>query len=386
VYLLNEMLLMTPVILYVGLRLGALLRSRGARLAFGLFYILLLPAFPLAERLAHGAAGRWSSLGITLGYDALPYLMYLVLTVVAADVLTALLRLTGLVKAETLRAPKVRRIRFGALLLFPALVVFAGILNFARLSVSRYTVEVPRRVAPAAEAGPSAAASPARLRLVFASDFHLGGATSPRFLPRFVEAVNALEPDLVLLGGDMLEGDREGEGTGEFAAQFRRLKARHGVFGVPGNHEGFRGGSRAEFFAQAGITLLRDEVRRIEGLVTLVGRNDQGRSRQGPAARKTTAELLAGVPRDLPIVLLDHRPTDLQASADAGVDIHFSGHSHDGQLFPVNFITAGRYELSWGYKKKGPTHVFVSCGVQLWGPRVRTTGVSEIMLVDVDVR
>ena len=61
-------------------------------------------------------------------------------------------------------------------------------------------------------------------------------------------------------------------------------------------------------------------------------------------------------------------------------------HTHDGQLFPVNLITARRYELSWGYEKKGPTHVFVSCGVQLWGPRVRTAGVSEIMLVDVTFR
>ncbi len=383
-YLLNEMLLMTPVILYVGFRLGSLLRSREAKLAFGLFYLLLLPAFPLAERLAHGPSGRWTSLGITLGYDALPYLMYLVLTVVAADLLTGLLRLTGVLKAEMLRAPRVRRIRFAALLLFPALVVLAGILNFQRLTVSRYAVDVPRR-AEAAAAGPSAT-GPNRVRLVFASDFHLGSATSPRFLPRFVETVNALEPDLVLLGGDMLEGDRDGEGTDEFAAQFRRLRARRGVFGVPGNHEGFRGGSRYEFYAKAGITLLRDEVRRIDGLVTLAGRGDQGRPRQAQAGRKTTAALLAGVPRDLPLVLVDHRPTDLQASAEAGVDIHFSGHSHNGQLFPVNFITAGRYELSWGYKKKGPTHVFVSCGVQLWGPRVRTAGVSEIMLVDVDVR
>jgi predicted MPP superfamily phosphohydrolase len=88
--------------------------------------------------------------------------------------------------------------------------------------------------------------------------------------------------------------------------------------------------------------------------------------------RKTVAELLAETPRDLPVILADHRPTELPAAAEAGVDVQFSGHTHDGQLFPVNLITARRYELSWGYEKKGPTHVFVSCGVQLWGPRVRT--------------
>ena len=98
------------------------------------------------------------------------------------------------------------------------------------------------------------------------------------------------------------------------------------------------------------------------------------------------AELLAATPPDLPVVLIDHRPTELAAAAASGVDVQFSGHTHNGQLFPVNFITALQYELSWGYKKKGPTHIFVSCGVQLWGPRVRTAGVSEILRVDVAFR
>lgn len=374
-YLLNEMLLMTPIVLYSGLRMGRLLRSGAARIVFALFYIMLLPAFPLAERLAHGRAGGWSSALITIGYDALPYLMYLVLTVVLTDLVIGLLRLTRLLPAGTLRRPRVRTIQFWSLLLFPAFVVGAGILNFDRLSVSRYAIEVPARS--------SAARS---LRIVFASDFHLGSATSPRFLPRFVESVNALEPDLILIGGDMLEGDRPGEGSDQFAAQFRRLRAKVGIYGVLGNHEGFGRADPAVFFARAGITLLKDEVKKVDGILYLAGRNIAGRSRPGVIPRKSVAELLAATPPDLPVVLVDHRPTELQAAAAAGVDVQFSGHTHNGQLFPVNFITALQYELSWGYKKKGPTHIFVSCGVQLWGPRVRTAGVSEIMLVDVAFR
>jgi len=374
-YLFNEMLLMTPAVLYAGLRLGRLLRGKAARIVFALLYILLLPAFPLAEGLAHGRGSGWTTFLITAGYDALPYLMYLVMTVVLADLVIGILRLTGFLSAETLRRPRVRTIRFWGMLLIPALVVAAGILNFHHLSVSRYAIDVPRR-----------SSSAERLRIVFASDFHLGAVTSPRFLPRFVEVVNALKPDLILIGGDVLEGDRAGEGSEKFAAPLRRLQARYGVFGVPGNHEGFGESDRNAFFAQAGITLLRDEVRKIDGLVYLAGRNVQGRRRPGEASRKTVSGLLAATPPDLPVVLVDHRPTDLQAPSAAGVDIQFSGHTHNGQLFPVNFITARQYELSWGYKKKGPTHIFVSCGVQLWGPRVRTAGVSEIMLVDVALR
>lgn len=374
-FLLNEMLMMSPLVLYTGLRLGVLIRSKAGRIVFAIFYLFLLPAFPLAEKLAHGNGPAWTTVLMKAGYDALPFLMYLVLTVVLTDLAMGLLRILKIVSAETLRRPRVRAIRFWAMLLAPTLIVAVGILNFAHLSVSRYVIDVPRR-----------SSSADRIRLVFASDFHLAAVTSPRFLPRFVETVNALEPDLILIGGDVLEGDRQGEGVEAFAAQFRRLRAKYGVYGVPGNHDRFGGANRTSFFARAGITLLRDEVKNIEGILYLAGRNIADRSRRGAARRKTVAELLSATPRDLPVILLDHRPTELEAAAASGVDVQFSGHTHDGQLFPVNLITALQYELSWGYKKKGPTHVFVSCGVQLWGPRVRTAGVSEIMLVDVDFR
>jgi uncharacterized protein len=374
-YLLNEMLMMTPVVVYVGLRLRSLRSGRTGKNIFTLAYILLLPAFPIAEGLGHGAAAGRARFLIAILSDALPYLLYLILIVVLADLVIGLLRLLKILSRPTLLRPGVRTARFWGLLIVPALIVAAGILNFAHLSVSRYRIAVPRRTATVEG-----------LRIVFASDFHLGTMTSPRFLPRFVEAVNALAPDLILIGGDMLEGDRPDEGAEAFAAQFRRLRAKYGVYGVPGNHEGFGGANHYAFFARAGITLLRDEVKKFDGILYLAGRNDAGRSRSGAARRKTVAALLAATPRDLPVILVDHRPTELEAAAANGVDIQFSGHTHDGQLFPINFITARQYELVWGYKKKGPTQIFVSCGVQLWGPRVRTVGVSEIMLVDVDFR
>ena len=120
-YLLNEMLLMTPAVLYTGLRLGSLLRGKAGRILFGLSYLLLLPAFPLAEGLAHRNGADWTTLLITAGYDALPYLMYLVLTVVLTDLVIGLLRLTGLLSAEAIRRPRVRAIRFWSMLLVPAL-------------------------------------------------------------------------------------------------------------------------------------------------------------------------------------------------------------------------------------------------------------------------
>jgi hypothetical protein len=102
--------------------------------------------------------------------------------------------------------------------------------------------------------------------------------------------------------------------------------------------------------------------------------------------RKSIDELLRDCDQGLPVIVLDHRPTDLDNVSLSGADILFSGHTHHGQLSPVNLVTKQRYELSWGYKRKNGTHVFVTSGIQTWGPPVRTAGVSEIVIVNVSFR
>jgi predicted MPP superfamily phosphohydrolase len=90
--------------------------------------------------------------------------------------------------------------------------------------------------------------------------------------------------------------------------------------------------------------------------------------------------------RSLPVIVLEHRPIDLDNVSRSGADILLSGHTHNGQLFPVNFIAKRHYELNWGYKLKNRTHVFVTSGIQVWGPPVRTAGASEILIVNVFFR
>jgi hypothetical protein len=195
--------------------------------------------------------------------------------------------------------------------------------NFPR--IREYSVEIPQKSSEIRQ-----------LKIAFVADFHFRETTNRRLMERFVEKVNVANPDIVLIGGDVLEGDRQGEKLGEFEAQFRRLKPKYGVYGVPGNHD-LHSASAMTFFDKAGIRLLQDVVEKIDNAFYLVGRND-GRSRD----RKSIHELLRDCDRGLPVIVLEHRPTDLDNVSDSGADILLSGHTHNGQLFPVNFIAKRR--------------------------------------------
>jgi len=367
-WLINRILPTIPLIVYAGVRLWMLPTKKLGKVLATVFYVLLILAFPAAETISHRGGTPWERVAMDIGYYALPVLLYLVLTILLTDLVIGLLRLTKVLSKQTVGAPRFRRFRLGFVVLVPLAFVLFGIWNFHHLRVKEYSIEIPRR-----------SSSLTRLRIVFASDFHLGAQTASDFMDRFVSLVDVQTPDLILIGGDVLEGDRRDEMLDHFEAQFRRLKSRYGVFAVPGNHEGF-GGNRDDFFRRAGMTLLRDAVERVDGAFYIAGRNDAGRSR-GPG-RKAIAALLEGLPDDLPLILIDHRPTDLDNVSRTRTDIQFSGHTHHGQLFPVNIITNREYELSWGYLKKRDAHFFVTSGIQLWGPRVRTVGHSEILVVD----
>ncbi len=352
---------------YVGLRLRKLFVRAVTKNLFTAFYLLLVLAFPVAEALAHSSSLAWARYFLLGGYYALPYLLYLSLAVILFDLLLGAGRLLKIFLPQAVAGRRFHAVYLGMLFFLPLAVVVWGSLNYSHIHISKYHIEIP---------GKSSVLT--HLRIALVADFHLREMTSKRLMPACVAKINSLSPDLVLIPGDVLEGDRRDEQTAEFERQFRQLRATYGVFASPGNHEAHGGGLKTDFFNQAGIRLLQDELVKIDQAFCLAGRSDGRRER-----RKPLEELLANASPDLPLVLLDHRPIGLEQVSRSRVDIQVSAHTHHGQLFPFNFITSWQYELSWGYKKIGQTHFFVTCGVQGWGSAVRTAGVSEIMLIDV---
>ncbi len=355
---------------YVFFRIKHLFISKGYRLMFTLFYILTATVYPLTQLYSQREVNKSMQLLSDVSGYILPFFLYLFLFVILFDLFLLFNLLFRIISSETRKSFRFRLYSLSSIFLLSVAVVIAGVINMNTIRVSKYQVEIPRRHSGAKH-----------LRVAFVSDFHIQQNTSLSYVEQFVQKVNALKPDILLYGGDMVEGDKENETSKAIESAIRNIYAKYGSYGVTGNHEFYGGNEQGIFFQNAGINLLCDSVVKIDNSFYLAGRYDEHFGQ-----RKAVNEILGGDSNDLPIILLDHRPTELQEVSLTKADIQFSGHTHNGQMFPINLITRSVYELSWGYKKIRNTHFFVTSGLRLWGPPVRTSGKSEIMLVDINFK
>ena len=218
------------------------------------------------------------------------------------------------------------------------------------------------------------------LNIAVASDIHLGTIVCKSKLERIVERINSLNPDLVLLPGDVVDEDIGPVIRNNLGETLRKIRSKYGIIAITGNHEYIGGVEPAcRYLVEHGITMLRDAVVKVGDSLFVVGREDISIRGFTGNTRKPLPELMAEADKSYPIILMDHQPFRLGEAEANGVDLQLSGHTHHGQLWPFNFITKKVYELSWGYKKKGNTHYYVSCGVGTWGPPVRTGNRPEIV-------
>jgi predicted MPP superfamily phosphohydrolase len=222
------------------------------------------------------------------------------------------------------------------------------------------------------------------VNIVVASDIHLGTLVGRTRLDRITAKINELKPDLILLPGDIVDEDLAPVIRQNMGDSLTKLKASWGVFAITGNHEYIGGVEEAcRYLEDHGVTLLRDAVIRVNDSLTLIGREDRSISRISGKRRKPLGELMALVDQNNPVILMDHQPFQLEEGENNGIDLQLSGHTHHGQLWPLNFVTEMVYELSWGYKKKNSTHIYVSCGVGTWGPPVRLGNRPEIVNIRI---
>ncbi len=222
-----------------------------------------------------------------------------------------------------------------------------------------------------------------QVNIVAITDVHLGVIVGRFRFDDIVRRINSMDPDLVLLPGDIVDENLRPVIRQNLGESLRNIKSRFGVFAVTGNHEYIGGVDDAiAYLTEHNVTMLRDESVKVADSFYLVGRDDRSRMQFAHLPpRRDLAELMQSVDRSYPVILMDHQPFGLSEAADQGIDLQISGHTHYGQLWPLSYIVKRVYELPWGYKRKSGTQYYVSDGVGTWGPPVRVGNRPEIVRI-----
>ncbi|WP_407275422.1 metallophosphoesterase [Halothiobacillus sp. DCM-1] len=217
--------------------------------------------------------------------------------------------------------------------------------------------------------------------IVQISDIHVSATIKRGYLNAIVDAVNALEPDLIAVTGDVVDG-RVAQ-LAAHTAPLANLKARHGAFFVTGNHEYYSG--EAEWsaeFARLGLIVLknRHQVLEHQGASLVIGGVTDYRADQFvPQEASDPHAALAGAPTDAAVrILLAHQPRSAEAAATAGFDLQLSGHTHGGQFWPWNYFVRLQQPYVAGLHRHGKMWVYVSRGTGYWEPPKRLGAPSEI--------
>lgn len=219
------------------------------------------------------------------------------------------------------------------------------------------------------------------LNIVMAADMHFGLLSGVNHAKRLVAEINALNPDLVLFPGDIIDDDIQLYLDKGFDVILDGIESKYGVFASLGNHDRYSWRMEELITSLEGnhITILYDESITVADKFTLIGRKDKS-----DRNRAKLSDLLVGLDQSKPLFLLEHQPVELGIAAEQGIDLIVSGHTHRGQVFPANFITRMIFENDYGYLLKGDMHSIVTSGYGFWGPPIRIGTRSEIVQIHVN--
>ncbi|GJH27927.1 metallophosphoesterase [Caballeronia novacaledonica] len=309
-----------------------------------------------------------------LGLTALGLFSSLLLLTFARDVILFFVHLADWLRGMPVGSPVF--VAYSAIVV-PLLAVLFSAIGFynARRRAPVVSVDVPIDNLPAALDG---------FTIAQISDIHVGPTIKRHYVERIVAAVNGLEPDLIAVTGDVVDGTVPN--LADHTRPLAGLSARHGTFLVTGNHEYYSGADKwiAEF-RRLGLTVLLNQhvVLNHDGAQAVVaGVTDYGAGSFDPAHRSDPAKAISGAPDDATVrVLLAHQPRSATAAAEAGFTLQLSGHTHGGQFLPWNFFVRLQQPFVSGLVKFNGLWVYTSRGTGYWGPPKRLGAPSEITLV-----
>ena len=334
----------------------ALQTHAGQSIAIKIIFSVLFWLAALAMFIAFGA--RDAALPATLmkalhsvGTAWLVFTLYMVLTLLLCDIVRVVV-------------PQFRYGFWCALGITLVLLIY-GHINYLNPKIINLDISLDKPIAGG------------EMRIVAISDVHLGEGTGKRQMRRYAEMINAQNPDLILIAGDLIDNSVAPLYREQMQEELSMLKAPMGIYMVSGNHEYISGIDKsAQFLALTPIKLLRDSLVTLPNGVQIVGRDDRSNRR-----RAKLKDMIDMADSTLPIVVLDHQPYELKQSDSLKVDLQISGHTHRGQVWPASLLTDKMYEQSHGYRHWSHSHIFVSCGLSLWGPPFRIGTHSDMAVI-----
>jgi len=331
---------------------------------------LLLPAAVIGSRLLPRSSG---SIVATIGYTWMGFLVLAFFLTLGAELIrigSALLEATKIVQPDPERRTFLARL----------IAAGVGLATLGLAGVGIASVRAPVQVKPVNIALRKFPATLDGFRIVQLTDLHVGPTIDGTWLREVVDRVNSLEPDLVAITGDLVDGSVEE--LREHVAPLADLRAKHGVFFVTGNHEYYSGPD--EWIAELrrlGIKVLRNERVTIgEGADSfeLAGVDDYKASSYGRGHGADLAKAVDGRDSERELILLAHQPKHAFEAAEHGVGLQLSGHTHGGQIFPWGFFVKLDQKFVRGLDRVGDLILYTSCGTGYWGPPMRVGAPAEI--------
>jgi len=341
-----------------------------AKLIFSAAFILAASSYILTKSLFSNVNSVLYDIFLWIGSFWFALLGYFLLSLLVIDIFMLVNRFFPFLPQLLFQDYAKTKLLTGLIvLLLVFITVTYGFLNANNIKLKTIQLSIPKKN--------SALNS---LNIFYFSDSHFTPVNNGRIAKKIIDFAEQVKPDIILIGGDVIDDKSNHLKRIGIDAELRQLKAKYGVYTINGNHEYIVNVNYADdFLNDNNVKVLRDSMITIENSVQIIGREDGSIASFAHGKRKSVAELVSAARKDLPIILLDHQPFRLGETVAQNVDLQLSGHTHHGQMWPFSFITKMIYELSWGYKKIDNTHFYVSSGVGTWGPPVKIGNDAEVI-------
>lgn len=364
--------------------LSAYIYSRGAKALEGSSFLpffswsfwILVATFIVGQIFERGDPGMFAITISRIGSISLAFFLYLLLFAFFVDIVRVFQHFFHFIPESFTTGILSGKMLFIYGISIAGLVTLGGSVNALNPIVNEFNISIDKRDAKRNS-----------LKVVLATDVHLGVMLGRNHAQKLVTQINEQNPDIVIFGGDLVDHNPNPVMKYDMGSYFDKINAPLGVFAITGNHE-FMGKPKVtiDYFKKHGISFIRDSVVTIDGAVQIIGRDDKDKTQMTGEKRKSIETILQGNRQNLPLLLVDHQPVEYNKAQELGIDLMMSGHTHKGQLWPLSFITKRVYENHFGLMQKGKTIFYTSSGYGTWGPPVRTGNRPELVVFNISLK